>query len=171
MSVLRDFFLTFPSQHLNINHLSIISHTYVLMHIPTAFALRPLERNPSSAAGNALEGAFRVYLTQREQKSLGLANGDIVKLKTSAGFKGYAVAWLASSPNPGNKAIAKVTDLLREQYGLSLNDPVFVEKATNARKPFKSIEVSCPQHKFASDEELLHCVRYALGRVHPRKYQ
>jgi AAA family ATPase len=136
----------------------------------TAFALRPLERNPLSASGNALEGAFRVYLTQREQKSLGLANGDLVRLRTAAGFRGYAVAWLASSPNPGNKPIAKVTDLLREQYGLLLNDPVFVEKAVDAWKPLRSIEVSCPEsaeHKFASDDELLFWVRYALGKVDP----
>ncbi|KAF2828762.1 AAA-domain-containing protein [Ophiobolus disseminans] len=132
------------------------------MNVGTAFALRPLERNPLSASGNALEGAFRVYLTQREQKSLGLANGDLARLKTSAGFKGYAIAWLASSPNPGNKPIAKVTDLLREQYGLSLNDPTFVEKATDAWKAMKSIEVSCSDHKFASDDDLIYWVRYAL---------
>lgn len=107
-----------------------------------------------------------MYLTQREQKSSGLANGDLVRLSTSAGFKGHAVAWLASSPNPGNKPILKVTDLLREQYGLSLNDPVFVEKASDAWKPMKSIEVSCAEHKYASEEELVYWARYALGRVY-----
>jgi AAA family ATPase len=138
------------------------------MSTGTAFALRPLERNPLSASGNALEGAFRVYLSQREQKPLGLVNGDLVRLKTSAGFKGYAVAWLASQTNPGNKPIAKVTDLLREQYGLSLNDPVFVDKATDAWKPLKSIDISFPEsadQKFASNDELLYWVRHALGRV------
>ena len=138
------------------------------MSTGVAFALRPLERNPLSASGNALEGAFRVYLSQREQKSLGLANGDLVRLRTSAGFKGYAVAWLASQTNPGNKPIAKVTDLLREQYGLSLNDPIFVDKANDAWKPLKSIEVGLPDSadlKFASNEELLYWVRHALGRV------
>lgn len=138
------------------------------MSTGTAFALRPLERNSLSASGNALEGAFRVYLSQREQKTLGLVNGDLVRLKTSAGFKGYAVAWLASQTNPGNKPIAKVTDLLREQYGLSLNDPVFVDKATDAWKPLKSIDISFPEsvdQKFASNDELLYWVRHALGRV------
>jgi len=95
---------------------------------------------------------------------LGLANGDLVRLRTSAGFKGYAIAWLASSPNPGNKAIAKVTDLLREQYGLSLNDPVYVEKAMDASRPLKSVQVSCPEHKFDSEDELVFWVRVALGR-------
>jgi AAA family ATPase len=141
------------------------------MSAGTAFALRPLERNPLSASGNALEGAFRVYLSQREQKTLGLTNGDLVRLKTSAGFKGYAVAWLASQTNPGNKAIAKVTDLLREQYGLTLDDPVFVDKASDSWKPLKSIEISVPesaQQKFTSNEELLYWVRHALGRVSHR---
>jgi AAA family ATPase len=137
------------------------------MSAPTAFALRPLERNPLNAAGNVLEGAFRVYLSQRDQKSLSLANGDLVRLGTSTGFKGYAVAWLASQTNPGNKPIAKVTDLLREQYGLSLNDPVFVDKAIYSWKPLKSIEVSVPEaaeQKFTSVEELLYWVRHALGK-------
>lgn len=138
------------------------------MSTATAFALRPLERNPLSASGNALEGAFRVYLSQRDQKSLSLANGDLVRLSTSAGFKGYAVAWLASQTNPGNKPIAKVTDLLREQYGLSLNDPVVVDKAIDSWKPLKAIEVSVPEgaeQKFTSTEELLYWVRHALGKV------
>ncbi|KAH5426614.1 hypothetical protein HBI47_118410 [Parastagonospora nodorum] len=135
------------------------------MNAGTPFALRPLERNPLSASGNALEGAFRIYLSQREQKTLGLTNGDLVRLRTSTGFKGYAVAWLASQTNPGNKAIAKVTDLLREQYGLTLDDPVFVDKASDSWKPLKSIEISVPepaQQKFTSSEELLYWARHAL---------
>jgi AAA family ATPase len=91
----------------------------------------------------------------------------LVRLKTSAGYKGYAIAWLASSPNPGNKAIAKVTDLLREQYGLSLNDPIFVEQAPDAWKSLKSIELSLSEmteNKFTSKEELISWAQYALGR-------
>lgn len=144
-----------------------IVKTSAWMSTNTTFALRPLERNPLSAAGNALEGAFRVHLTQKEQKGLALANGDLVRLKTASGFKGYAVAWAATQTNPGNKAIAKVTDLLREQYSLSLNDPIFVEKATDAWKPLKSVEVSFPDSpellsKYSSTDELLYWARYAL---------
>ncbi|KAF2027394.1 AAA-domain-containing protein [Setomelanomma holmii] len=134
----------------------------------TAFALRPLERNPLTAAGNALEGAFRVYLSQREQKNLGLANGDLVRLKTSTGFKGYAVAWLASQTNTATKPIAKVTDLLREQYDLSLNDQVFVDKATDSWKPLKSVEIGVAESvevQFTSNEELIYWIRHALGRL------
>ncbi|KAH7078071.1 P-loop containing nucleoside triphosphate hydrolase protein [Paraphoma chrysanthemicola] len=135
------------------------------MSTATPFALRPLERNPLTAAGNALEGAFRVYLSQREQKTLGLANGDLVRLSTPAAFKGYAVAWLASQTNAATKPIAKVTDLLREQYDLSLNDQVFVEKALDSWRPLKSIEVGVPEStelKFASSEELVYWIRHAL---------
>jgi AAA family ATPase len=135
----------------------------------TAFTLRPLERNPPNTPSNALEGAFRIHLSQKELKNLGLVNGDLVRLSTAAGFKGYAAAWLASQTNPGNKPIAKVTDLLREHYDLALTDPVFVEKVTEPLKPLKAVEVSLldPEAatRFASDEELLHWIRSALGRI------
>ena len=140
------------------------------MSTGTAFALRPLERNPPSTPGNALEGAFRVHLSQKEQKHLGLINGDLIRLTTLTGFRGYGVAWTASQTNPGNKPIAKVTDLLREHYELSLNDPIFIEKVADLGKPLKSVEVSLLEPstqatKFSSNEELLYWVQYALGRV------
>ncbi|KAI4697492.1 uncharacterized protein J4E84_000622 [Alternaria hordeiaustralica] len=133
----------------------------------TSYTLRPLERNPPSIPSNALEGgAFRVHLSQKELKLLGLVNGDCVRLSTAAGFKGYGVAWLASQTNPGNKPIAKVSDLLREQYDLSLNDPVFIEKV-DSWKPLKSIEISladAPNQtaKFSSNEQLLYWLRHTL---------
>jgi AAA family ATPase len=135
----------------------------------TAYTLRPLERNPPSIPSNALEGgAFRVHLSQKELKGLGLTNGDCVRLSTATGFKGHGVAWLAAQTNPGNKPIAKVSDLLREHYELSLNDSVFIEK-TDSWKPLKSIGVSLPDSpeqiaKFSSTEDLLGFVRYALSR-------
>lgn len=140
------------------------------MSAGTAFTLRPLERNPPSTPGNALEGAFRIHLSQKEQKNLGLANGDLVRLRTSAGFRGYCIVWTASQTNPGNKPIAKVSDLLREHYELSLNDATFIEKATDSLKPLKAVEVSFPDSsdhtgRFTSTEEFLYWVRYALGRV------
>ncbi|CAO2658264.1 Nn.00g059870.m01.CDS01 [Neocucurbitaria sp. VM-36] len=137
------------------------------MNTGTAFALRPLERNPPSTPSNALEGAFRVHLSQKEQKHLGLTNGDLIRLTTLTGFRGYGVAWTASQTNPGNKPIAKVTDLLREHYELSLNDPIFIEKVADLGKPLKSVEVrllesSDQANKFSSNEELLYWVQYAL---------
>ena len=107
--------------------------------------------------------------SQKEQKNLGLTNGDLIRLSTAAGFRGYAAAWLAAQTNPGNKPIAKVTDLLREHYDLALNDPVFIEKVTGSLQPLKSVEVSLlgpdSAPRFASNEELLHWIRSALGRV------
>jgi AAA family ATPase len=135
-----------------------------------SYTLRPLERNPPSIPSNALEGgAFRVHLSQKELKVMGLANGDCVRLSTATGFKGYGVAWLATQTNPGNKPIAKVSDLLREHYELSLNDPVFIEKIDSWR-PLKSISVSLPDSpeqsaKFSSTEQLLYWLRHTLGKL------
>ncbi|KAF2006899.1 AAA-domain-containing protein [Amniculicola lignicola CBS 123094] len=109
----------------------------------TLFSLRPLERNTPSTA---LEGAFRVHISMKELKALGLANGDLVHLKTSNGSQGLAVAWLAASANnPGNKFVAKVTDLWREKYGLSLQDRVTIEKANAVWKSIDSLEISYPE--------------------------
>jgi AAA family ATPase len=137
------------------------------MTAATAFTLRPLERNiPHSA----LEGAFRVHLSIKELKSLGLSQGDLIRLSTSDGPKGLAIAWTASQTNPGNKPIAKVTELLKEKYALSLNDRVFVEKVSDEWQPIDSVDISLGDSsesiaKYGSTEELLHWVRYALGRV------
>lgn len=154
----------------NVCHFVASSKATESMSTGPAFALRPLERNPPSAPSNALEGSFRVHFSQKEQKHLGLTNGDLIRLSTSAGFKGYGVAWTASQTNPGNKPIAKVTDLLREHYELALNDPVFVEKVTDPWKPLKSVEVTFLDSseqvaKFVSSEELLYWVQHALGRL------
>ena len=135
-----------------------------------AFTLRPLERNPPSTPGNALEGAFRVHLSQKELRNHRLTNGDLIRLKTVTGFKGYGIAWTAAGTNPANKPIAKVTDLLKEQCGLSLNDPVWVEKASDSWKPLTRVQIAYPESleqdaKFASTDELLYWARYALVDV------
>lgn len=135
----------------------------------TAFSLRPLERIPP---GTLLEGAFRVHLALKDLKALKLSNGDLVRLSTPDGPKGIAIAWLASQTNPGNKPIAKVTDLLRDKYGLSLNDRVFVEKADEEWKPLASVELSFSQpleslSGYASTEELMFWTRCALGATYP----
>lgn len=131
------------------------------------FTLRPLERNTPD---NALEGAFRIHLSMKELKALKLYNGDPVRLSTSDGPKGYAVAWMASQTNPGNKPIAKVTDLLRETYGLSLNDRLFIEKTNDAFQPVESVHISFAESSetlstYGSTERLLHCVCNTLGGV------
>ncbi|KAF2262655.1 cell division cycle protein 48 [Lojkania enalia] len=128
------------------------------------FTLRPTERNPP---GGGLEGAFRLYLTLKDLKILGISTGDLVTLASSSGKKGFGIAWLASQTNPGNKPIAKVTDMLREKYEISLNDRVSIEKAADSHwKPADSIEISCPGAlEYNSNEELLYWVRIALVRL------
>jgi AAA family ATPase len=135
-----------------------------------AFTLRPLERNPPSTPGNALEGAFRVHLSPKELRDHRLTPGDLIRLKTLAGFKGYGIAWTAAGTNPAKKPIAKVTDLLKEQCSLSLNDPVFIEKASDSWEPLTSVRIAYPEDiestaKFTSTEELLYWARYALVDV------
>jgi len=132
-----------------------------------SFSLRPLERNTPH---EALEGAFRVHLSPKDLKSLGVVNGEAIRItSTSTGIQGFAVAWNAASTNPGNKLIAKVTDLLREKYGLHLQESVIIEKAAHSWKPIESMQVklvkSEDKNKFKSTEELLHWARYALGSL------
>ncbi|KAF1933035.1 cell division cycle protein 48 [Didymella exigua CBS 183.55] len=135
-----------------------------------AFTLRPLERNPPSTPGDALEGAFRVHLAPRELREHRLANGDLIRLKTAAAFKGYGIAWTAAGTNPAKKPIAKVTDLLREEYGLALNDPTWIEKASDAWKPLASVHIAYQESvdegaKFSTTDQLLYWARYALVDV------
>lgn len=135
-----------------------------------AFTLRPLERNPPSTPGNALEGAFRVHLALKELREHKLTNGDLIRLKTATGFKGYGIAWTAAGTNPAKKPIAKVTDLLREEYGLSLNDPTWIEKASDSWKPLASLQIDEKEfneaaEKFPGQGELAYWMRYALVDV------
>lgn len=136
------------------------------MTTATAYSLRPLERNTPHTA---LEGGFRVHLAPKELKSLGVLNGEPIRLSTSAGPKGFAVAWNATPTNAGNKPIAKVTDLLRETYGLSLEERVFITKTSDSWRPIESIKISLvlpsDGSRYESTEELLHWARYALGGV------
>jgi AAA family ATPase len=139
------------------------------MSAPTPFTLRPLERNPP---GTLLEGAFRVHITLKELKALKVSQGDLVRLSNSEGPKGVAVAWLATQTNPGNKPIAKVTDLLRDKYGLSLNDKIFIEKAEEGWRPIIAINIALPETPdaltgYTSTDDLLFWCRSALGVAYP----
>jgi AAA family ATPase len=136
----------------------------------TGYALRPLERSPANAS---LKEGFRVHLSEKELKNLGLTNGDLIRLSSTAqAFNGFAVAWLAKQTNPGNKPIAKTSDLLREEYKLKLTDYIFIEKATESWKPIDCVQVSWVQaadalSKYSSSEELSFWIRNALSRTGP----
>ncbi|KAF2644763.1 AAA-domain-containing protein [Massarina eburnea CBS 473.64] len=131
----------------------------------TAFALRPLERTP---ANQTLNEGFRVHISTKELRNLSLASGDLIRLSTANGFLGFAVAWPANQTNPANKPIAKISDLLRDEYRLTLSDNIFIEKATDAWKPVESIHISCPDasSKYSSMEKLTHWVSNALEKLH-----
>jgi AAA family ATPase len=132
-----------------------------------AFTIRPLERKTPD---NALEGAFRVHISDKDLKALNLSRGDLVRLNLSDGPRGFGIAWNATQTNPGNKPIAKVTDLLKDKYGLTLQDRPFIEKSNESWKAIDSVEVSFngdaeSLSKFGTSEELLYWARYALGKM------
>lgn len=139
------------------------------MAAATSFTLRPLERVSGSSSLD--QTAFRVHLSAKELKNLGLVAGDRIRLSTAKGPHGFALAWLAQQTNPGNKPIAKVSDLLREKYGLALTDAVFIEKATEAPGFASSVEVAFSQtsdalKRYATMDELKDWTKYALGKHH-----
>ncbi|KAF2473082.1 AAA-domain-containing protein [Lindgomyces ingoldianus] len=133
----------------------------------TPFVLRPLDRR---SPDSALKDAFRVHLSAKDLQSLGIATGDLIRLSTSGGKSGFGIAWLAQQTNPGNKSIAKVTDLLREKYGaIELQERAFIEKVHHEQwRPLASVEVCLTDSAQSlgsgdSTEELLYWVRYALA--------
>jgi AAA family ATPase len=140
------------------------------MTAASPFTLRPLER-PSG--GSSLDqAAFRVHLSPKELKNLGLSAGDRIRLSTAKGFHGFALAWLAQQTNPGNKPIAKVSDLLREKYALALTDAVFIDKVQEAPRFATSVHLAFPPssealERYATDHELEYFARFPLGRHAP----
>jgi AAA family ATPase len=132
----------------------------------TMFTLRPLERTTNHLD----QSAFRVHLGIKELKNLGLTAGDLVKIHSTKGFHGYAIAWLAQQTNPGNKPIAKIADVLREKYALNLTDMVSFEKANEPSVPLQAITIRFPPDcevlkKCDSTEELQFCVARSLCRL------
>ncbi|KAF2733074.1 AAA-domain-containing protein [Polyplosphaeria fusca] len=106
----------------------------------TLFKLRPTERkNPTG-----LETAFRVEISTKEFKALGLVAGDLIQLSSTSddSKKGHGIAWLASQTNPGSKAIAKVTDLFRERFGFSLNDSFTIEATPDHWRIVDHVEIT-----------------------------
>lgn len=137
----------------------------------TTFTLRPLERHGGTAALD--QHAFRVHLGAKDLKTLGLGSGDVVRISTVSGPRGYAVAWLAQQTNPGSKPIVKITDILREKYELALADPVMIEKAEINCEPIDTLHVSFPgmsslPSTYSSEEEFKYWIGDALGRASQR---
>lgn len=97
------------------------------MSEPLQFVLRPLERRIPEGA---LEGGFRVHLSAKDLKTLGLEPGDACKLRALGGASGVGIAWLSQELKPsGSKRITQVTDIFRETYGFNLQDRVSICKS------------------------------------------
>ncbi|KAF2190980.1 AAA-domain-containing protein [Zopfia rhizophila CBS 207.26] len=134
------------------------------MTTSTEYTLRPLERRiPSS-----LEGGFRVHLPKKEVEKLGLSPGDLCRIGTEKG--NFAIAWNAQETNQGNKAIAKVTDLLREKYSLPLTERVPITKAIEPWRAIDTVLISLAGpveslNGFDSPEEFLTWAGYALADI------
>lgn len=129
-----------------------------------SLTLRPLDRKdpPNPANATALEGAFRLHISPKEFRALGLSNGHLVRISTTEP-KGFAVAWLLATQNAANKPLAKASDLLREKYGLALDKPIFVQKVAEPFRSIEAIEISYSGvNGCGSDEELLHWTNFAL---------
>ena len=90
------------------------------------YSLRPFVR----PAGNpTLDGAFRVHVAPKELKALGLEAGDLCSLNVSDSNAGLGFIWPSfdnSSVTP--KRIAKISDLLKDTYGLNYQDRVTISK-------------------------------------------
>lgn len=90
------------------------------------FTLRPLARPAASAT---LDGAFRVHLPYKELKALGLDTGRICRVSVpDSDVSGLGFAWpaVADGSHATPKRIVKVTDILRDTYGLTFQDRVAV---------------------------------------------
>ncbi|OCK86366.1 AAA-domain-containing protein [Lepidopterella palustris CBS 459.81] len=131
------------------------------------FSLRPLGgRSPS-----ALEGGFRVHLSENDLAALGLVTGDVCRLTAPNGASGLGIAWLASRDiNASNKCIAKVTATLRETYGIKLEDRVSIDKVDEAWRPADAVSLTPVNPSrllegYASIDEFQHWAASALEEL------
>jgi len=131
---------------------------------PTLFKLRPL---PGNGTGLLDQAAFHVHISKQELSNLGLDKGGVIRLSTSRGFVGLALASLDYQTGTGNRPLAKVTDALREKYQLDLKDQVEIQRIDEPKCQLTSITVSFQSSletpsKFPSDVLELS-TRAALG--------
>ncbi|KAF2115670.1 P-loop containing nucleoside triphosphate hydrolase protein [Lophiotrema nucula] len=120
----------------------------------STFALRPQDHGSSP---------YRIYMVKRELESLGLSNGDLISLSLSGVTKGFGIAWTVVQQNVAKNRIAKVSDQLRDRYGLSLKEQYSIEKANDEWTPIESINVSFVGSSSTRSSDLLEWTRVALG--------
>lgn len=89
------------------------------------FTVRPLP------PGAALDGAFRAHIAVKDLDSLRVRPGQLVKLCTSEGNTGYAIAWRSNDQSTKAQTHpVKLTDSLREAFGFKLGNQLTITKAT-----------------------------------------
>lgn len=128
--------------------------------------LRPIEG--TAPQDGALEGAFRVHVAQNELKERGLVIGDFCLLATEDTRRwGSGVVWPTANTTGKNNAVhAKVSELFRSHYGLTLQDRLTITKSEDRRLHADAIYVSRVDdaRPSISAESTKFFVTYALSK-------
>ncbi|KAJ9645862.1 AAA+-type ATPase [Coniosporium tulheliwenetii] len=137
------------------------------------FGLRPTQQRPTEPT---LEGAFRIHFAPNDLKSLGLQQGDLIRLVsvTEGGTSkmGLGSTFLAATPNAGSgaKRYVQVTDTFKETYGFTLEDRVTVRKALDTLQQARMVYLKeVVQGALPADaeryEELEDIIRHTLRKA------
>ena len=104
------------------------------------FSLRPYVR---PAGTPTLEGAFRVHVAPKELKALGLEAGDLCSLNISDSTAGLGFIWPSYDNNAVTpKRIAKISDVLKDTYGLNYQDKVTISKVDDGLQRADTVYVT-----------------------------
>ena len=121
------------------------------------FSLRPHVR---PAGSPSLEGAFRIHVSPKEMKALGLEAGDLCNLTISDSTVGLGFIWPSHDNNAVTpKRIAKISDVLKDNYGLNYQDKVTISKADDGLQRADTVYVTevgegCGGHNDLELEEI-----------------
>lgn len=116
------------------------------------YSLRPLVR---SAGNPTLEGAFRIHVAPKELKALGLEAGDLCSLNVSDSSAGLGFIWPSYDNNSVTpKRIAKISDLLKDAYGLNYQDKVTISKVEDGLQRIDTVYVTEVGEGLSASNEL-----------------
>ena len=115
---------------------------------PRHYDIRP---QPRTVADTALEGCFRVYLSQDAMEREKIKQGDWILLSTVADFNaapevaagahgGLGIAWRMQDGNVKKQCI-KLHDSLRCLYGLELKDKIMISKYQGDLRRIQSVSI------------------------------
>lgn len=135
------------------------------------YSLRPFRPSGSgSPSGDSLplEGGFRVYFSSVDLVQFKLRPGQLCELKS--GENSYlGVAWKSTEADNNQGRFVKVTDTLREFYGLQLKDKVFISSYGGAL-PLASEVTICDANESPGskhDQEDWEGLAYCALRMSP----